>query len=173
YLTAGARQISQSERAGLTSDFLCKYGSCWSWRRPASVPYPQVWLTCTGKKALPNEKIPKFRIQDATEDMHEELVGYMRNIFAREENLCGTMKLADDPVSMNDFEVKGEAAGPVMRFVYEFALKYVNIFEIYGVDEYMSAFGLFVHPDFRDQGLAVHLLKPDFPWQKLLGSRPQ
>ncbi|PSN30583.1 hypothetical protein C0J52_27351 [Blattella germanica] len=223
-----------------------------SWRRPTSVPYPQVWLTCTGKKPLANGKIPKFRIQDATEDMHEDLVGYMCNIFARDEHLCRTMKIADDPVSIKEFEeiwrkflnfnitvvalleedepseekrpriagcnilgvtrktdpklepnsvkdepseekrpriagcnilgvnrktdpkldpnsFKGEAARPVMRFIFDFALKDVDVFEIYGVDEYMSAFGLFVHPDFRGQGLAVPLLKARFPLAKALG----
>ena len=73
------------------------------------------------------------------------------------------------PVLYFVFQFKGKASGPCARFVVDFGLKDVDIFNLYGVEEYMSAFGLFVHPDFRGQGLAVHLLKARFPLAKALG----
>ncbi|PSN30584.1 hypothetical protein C0J52_27352 [Blattella germanica] len=191
-----------------------------AWKRPASLPYPTVWLKCIGKKPLADGKVPKFRIQCATEDMYDEILDYMCNIFSRDEHLSATMKVADDPVSIKESRVqwfrylkmnisvvallevdeisesrkrpriagfnilgisrktdpkftsdmvKGEAAGPVMRFIFDYALKDVDIFEMYGVDEFMSALGLFVHPDFRGQGLAYHLIRARFPLAKALG----
>ncbi|PSN32095.1 hypothetical protein C0J52_23915 [Blattella germanica] len=199
---------------------LCNDGSQSEWKRPESVPYPSVWLRCTGKKPMADGKIPKFRIQDVTEDMYEEIVGYMCNIFLRDENLTSAMRVVDDPASIKDYEgmfrkylkynitvvavienddsqetekrgriagcnilgvtrktdpqltsdmFKGKASGPCARFVVDFGLKDVDIFNLYGVEEYMSAFGLFVHPDFRGQGLAVHLLKARFPLAQALG----
>ncbi|PSN32093.1 hypothetical protein C0J52_23916, partial [Blattella germanica] len=191
----------------------------WKWLE-ATLPYPTVWLHCTGKKPLGNGKLPKFRIQCATEDMYEEILNYMCNIFSREEHLSASMKIADDPIAVKEaraiwmkylkmnisvvalleddeilnpnkssrivgFNILGiskktdpkftsdmvetETTGPVMRFIFDFALKDVDIFEMYGVDEYMSALGLFVHPDFRGQGLAYHLIRARFPLAKALG----
>jgi GNAT superfamily N-acetyltransferase len=46
---------------------------------------------------------------------------------------------------------------------------YVNIFEKYGVTEFLSAFGLYVHPDFRGQGLGTEILKARKQLGKALG----
>jgi GNAT superfamily N-acetyltransferase len=46
---------------------------------------------------------------------------------------------------------------------------YVNIFEKYGVTEFLSAFGLYVHPDFRGQGLGTEILKTRTILGKALG----
>ena len=46
---------------------------------------------------------------------------------------------------------------------------YVNVFEMYGVTEFLSAFGLYVHPDFRRQGLGTEILKARTNLGKALG----
>ena len=56
-----------------------------------------------------------------------------------------------------------------MNFILNIALKDVDICELFGVDKYMSAFGLLVHPDFRGQGLSEQLIKARFPLGRALG----
>ena len=46
---------------------------------------------------------------------------------------------------------------------------YVNIFETYGVTEFLTAFGLYVHPDFRGQGLGTEILRTRKNLGKALG----
>jgi GNAT superfamily N-acetyltransferase len=50
-----------------------------------------------------------------------------------------------------------------------FAINYVNVFERFGVTEYLSAFGLVVHPDYRGQGLGEEILKARTSLGKALG----
>ena len=54
---------------------------------------------------MPDGKIPKFRIQCITEDMFEEIVDLMCNIFARDEFTCAATNLIGDPVSLDEFKV--------------------------------------------------------------------
>jgi GNAT superfamily N-acetyltransferase len=46
---------------------------------------------------------------------------------------------------------------------------YVNMFEKYGVTEVLSAFGLYIHPDFRGQGLGTEILRTRTNLGKALG----
>lgn len=60
------------------------------WKRPESVPVPQVWRRFQGKKPMgKNNKIPKFRVQDLTEDLRETVVNSMLTFFLRDEPTCG------------------------------------------------------------------------------------
>jgi GNAT superfamily N-acetyltransferase len=45
----------------------------------------------------------------------------------------------------------------------------VNVYERYGVEEYLSAMGLCVDPVFRGQGLGLELLKARFDLGKAVG----
>jgi GNAT superfamily N-acetyltransferase len=51
----------------------------------------------------------------------------------------------------------------------EYISNYVNMFEKYGVTEFLSAFGLYVHPDFRGQGLGTEILRTRTDLGKALG----
>ena len=53
---------------------------------------------------MPDGKIPKFRIQCITEDMFDEVLDMMCNIFARDELTCSRVKLEEDPVSLDEFK---------------------------------------------------------------------
>jgi GNAT superfamily N-acetyltransferase len=50
-----------------------------------------------------------------------------------------------------------------------YACNYVNIFEKYGVTEFLTGFGLYVHPDFRGQGLGTEILRTRTNFDKALG----
>lgn len=51
----------------------------------------------------------------------------------------------------------------------QYISNYVNVFEKYGVTEFLSAFGLYVHPDFRGQGLGTEILRTRTNLGKALG----
>lgn len=53
--------------------------------------------------------------------------------------------------------------------VIEFSTKEYNIFEKYNVDQYLTAFGLCVNPDYRGRGIATEMLKARAPILKALG----
>nr|CAD7260531.1 unnamed protein product [Timema shepardi] len=73
------------------------------WERPDSVPFPSVWRRYEGTK-MTNGKIPKFSIEDLTEDYVEEVIEHMSNIFLRDETICGASRLSDDPVSLAEIQ---------------------------------------------------------------------
>lgn len=58
------------------------------WERPASVPIPTVWEVYESDKPMPNGKIPRFRIQDYTEDWRDDIFHIMMNYFYTEEPLA-------------------------------------------------------------------------------------
>lgn len=60
------------------------------WKRPESVPIPTVWRRFEGKKPLgKNGKIPKFKIQDFTEDYRDIILKHMVKHFLRDEPVSG------------------------------------------------------------------------------------
>jgi hypothetical protein len=73
------------------------------WKRPESVPFPTVWRRCVGKKKTEDGRILRFRIQDVTEDMHEELIDMMTTHFLRDEPLCASQNVLADPTSVKEF----------------------------------------------------------------------
>lgn len=74
------------------------------WKRPDSVPVPQIWRRFEGKRPVgKNGKIPKFRIQDMTDDMREMVIDHMCTIFLRDEPTCQNKNLKDDPVTVKEF----------------------------------------------------------------------
>jgi GNAT superfamily N-acetyltransferase len=56
-------------------------------------------------------------------------------------------------------QFSGVAMKRMIRDGFQYVGSYVNIFEKYGVTEFLSAFGLYVHPDFRGQGLGTEILR--------------
>nr|CAD7569782.1 unnamed protein product [Timema californicum] len=74
------------------------------WKRPDSVPFPSVWRRYEGTKKMPTGNIPKFSIEDLTEDYVEEVIEHMSSIFLRDETVCSTSKLCEDPVSLAEIQ---------------------------------------------------------------------
>ncbi|XP_069669115.1 uncharacterized protein [Periplaneta americana] len=179
-------------------------GEISTWSRPSSVPFPTVWRKYEGTSQMADGKKPKFVIQDLTEDLLEDVIELMCFTFCKEESIFGSVRITEDPVSLNELgeffrrmwrdkvavvallddgssnpriagfnmlcicrkqdkfcidDYKGPALRTVLRDLLGYAANYVNIFEHYDVKEYLGAFGLFVHPDFRRQGLAAELLR--------------
>ena len=73
------------------------------WTRPNEVPYPNVWRRFEGKREIDGVK-PRFRIQDVTEDLEDEIVEHMSTVFLRDEPMCSSVGIADDPVSLKEFQ---------------------------------------------------------------------
>nr|CAD7412219.1 unnamed protein product [Timema poppensis] len=74
------------------------------WERPDSVPFPSVWRRYEGTKKMTTGTIPKFSIEDLTEDYVEEVIEHMSSIFLRDETVCSTSKLCEDPVSLAEIQ---------------------------------------------------------------------
>ncbi|XP_077293668.1 uncharacterized protein LOC143916436 [Arctopsyche grandis] len=51
--------------------------------RPASVEFPQVWRRF--ERTLPDGTVKKFKIQDVTEDMYDDVMFFMEENFLKEE----------------------------------------------------------------------------------------
>lgn len=52
-------------------------------RRPSCIPYPQVWSRF--EKTIKNEYTMKFKVQDLTEDMHFEVLEFMKKYYMKDE----------------------------------------------------------------------------------------
>ncbi|PSN38573.1 hypothetical protein C0J52_19757 [Blattella germanica] len=182
------------------------------WSRPKSAPVPTVWRRFTGLKKMEDGTIPKFRIQDVPDDMHEDVIEFMTKHFFRDEVTCECLHLLEDEVSMREFQdvyreiltehvalvafldddnepgvkpkiagcnltaaahrsekFKGRVMRTVMRDLYEDIGKAVNVYDIFGVDEYMTALGLCVDPIYRGQGLGLEILKARTELGKAIG----
>lgn len=57
----------------------------------------------------------------------------------------------------------------MVKYVIQNVSNTVNVFERYGVDVYMTAFGLCVDPEFRCQGLGLEILRARFDLAKAVG----
>jgi GNAT superfamily N-acetyltransferase len=66
-------------------------------------------------------------------------------------------------------QFRGAAMKAMARDGMQYAFNYVNIFERYGVTEFLAALGLVVHPDYRGQGLGAEILKTRTSLGKALG----
>ncbi|PSN36462.1 hypothetical protein C0J52_18344 [Blattella germanica] len=73
------------------------------WTRPNDFPYPNVWRWHEGKKEIEG-KTPRFRIQDASEEYHDEIIEHMSTVFLIDEPICSSVGIADDPVSLKEFQ---------------------------------------------------------------------
>lgn len=51
----------------------------------------------------------------------------------------------------------------------EYCIKQFNVFEAYKTDQYLSAYGLCVNPEFRGRGIATEMLKARIPIMTALG----
>lgn len=71
---------------------------------------------------------------------------------------CVTSK--DDKMTYEEF--KGRCIRTVVKYALEKPSEMANVFETYGVNEYMTALGLCVDPLFRGQGLGLEILKARF-----------
>ncbi|XP_037025059.1 uncharacterized protein LOC119066601 [Bradysia coprophila] len=69
--------------------------------RPASVPYPNVWLTFEAPDD--NGDLVQYRIQDLPEDRFEDAVKHMQANFLLDESLCRARNMANDEQTVIDF----------------------------------------------------------------------
>uniref|UniRef100_A0A7G3B292 N-acetyltransferase domain-containing protein n=1 Tax=Lutzomyia longipalpis TaxID=7200 RepID=A0A7G3B292_LUTLO len=67
-----------------------------TWKRPENVAFPQVWLTFEAKDP-DTGKIVKYRVQDLPEDRFDEVLNLMSTIFLRDETMCRSLDILNDP----------------------------------------------------------------------------
>ncbi|XP_077299160.1 uncharacterized protein LOC143920245 isoform X1 [Arctopsyche grandis] len=72
------------------------------WRRPSCIPYPQVWRRF--EKTIKNGKKLKFKVQDLTEDMHYEVLEFMKKYYMKDEPWSANAGTANDSVAIQMFE---------------------------------------------------------------------
>jgi hypothetical protein len=53
---------------------------------------------------MENGTVPKFRIQDIPEDMHEDIVNFMTTHFCRDEATCTSLGFLEDAVSVLELQ---------------------------------------------------------------------
>ncbi|XP_049834054.1 arylalkylamine N-acetyltransferase 1-like [Schistocerca gregaria] len=77
-----------------------------TWKRPADVPFPQVWARCEGKTTLADGSKLLYRIQDITPEMHEEILDKLMMVhFVRDEDLSKTINLIGDKTSLEELRM--------------------------------------------------------------------
>lgn len=60
-----------------------------SWKRPESVPFPNVWARFEGRIPIDGKPL-KYRIQDVTDDLVEPVVDHMCRYFLVREILAAS-----------------------------------------------------------------------------------
>ncbi|XP_031345480.1 uncharacterized protein LOC116172411 isoform X2 [Photinus pyralis] len=70
-----------------------------NWTRPQSVAFPKVWRRFKGLREI-NGTVPSFWIQDIPENERENVVNFMTDGFCKEETLCKSLGLLNDPESV-------------------------------------------------------------------------
>nr|CAD7407023.1 unnamed protein product [Timema cristinae] len=118
-ISPAARESSASSSSSLAAACIPSQATSWitednffsfcrmansPWKRPDSVPFPSVWRRYKGTKKMPTGNIPMFSIEDLTEDYVEEVIEHMSSIFLRDETVCSTSKLCEDPVSLAEIQ---------------------------------------------------------------------
>lgn len=59
------------------------------WERPKDLPYPMVWRKFT--RTMSDGQEHKFRIQDAAQDMFDEIYDLFKVHFMTEEPICSIL----------------------------------------------------------------------------------
>ena len=66
------------------------------------------------------------------------------------------------------FQIKNKTVRTIVKDL-AYAATLVNVYERYGVDKFVNAMGLCVHPKFRGQGLGLEIMKSRFDMMKGVG----
>ncbi|XP_012271021.1 uncharacterized protein LOC105694697 isoform X2 [Orussus abietinus] len=74
-----------------------------SWKRPAG-PL-KVWQVIESKKQSHNGQPLKFSIQDVPKDRYDDVISHMCQNFARDETICKSFNVVNDPVALEDFRL--------------------------------------------------------------------
>ncbi|XP_055586721.1 uncharacterized protein LOC129739333 [Uranotaenia lowii] len=178
------------------------------WKRPSTIAFPSIWHSF--KASDPYDGQPTtYRIQDLPPNRWDDAIDHMCEYFLRDEPICASLQLADDPVAVRELRaiwskvVEQKCAvvcfkedseeiialnmlnvvskefqepivlkSPTARVFVNSTLHMTakgDLFNRYGVDHYLSAWGLSVHPKFRGLGLATEVIRTRIPLAKTFG----
>ncbi|XP_044019273.1 uncharacterized protein LOC122859654 [Aphidius gifuensis] len=154
-----------------------------TWKRPSGPVH--IWKKINIHDTNNVER--KFTIQEISSDQYEEVVNHMSNIYTRYEPMTSCYNLAEDEKSLKDFQdiwnvmlqqgisiaayetidesktsILAGFQGESSKILFDFQNKCyekLDPHELYGVDEYLGAFGLSVDLNYRQLGLGKILLE--------------
>ncbi|XP_077299189.1 uncharacterized protein LOC143920257 isoform X2 [Arctopsyche grandis] len=184
-----------------------------NWRRPESVSHPQVWLRF--ERTTKDGKLLKFKVQDVTDDRHDDVLDFMLKYYMKEEPWSSNAGVSKDPISLEVYRgyvrqyvfpqkatviclldeddgnsssdiigcnllgvsckkdeadysqfIKSKQTADLLLIYSEFKKYCPDPFEKYNVEEYLGAFGLCVHPDFRGLNISTEILRARIPLLK-------
>ncbi|PNF19851.1 hypothetical protein B7P43_G12512 [Cryptotermes secundus] len=131
-------------------------------------------VTCACVRIL-EDPVSTAELQDIWRMMLKQNVSLVAIVGHNEEENppkiagCNIMGVSFKDENHTSDMFKGLRLRNISRFVLDLVSERVNMYEHYGVEEYMSALGLCVDPVFRCQGLGLELLKARFDLGKAVG----
>ncbi|CRK88579.1 CLUMA_CG002402, isoform A [Clunio marinus] len=138
-----------------------------------------------------SDSIVEFRVQDLPEEYFEQAIEFMIKYFVPDETFCTSKDVMNKPSTLEHFKhfwqntaseklsigcFKGDELFKDEDFIdimepMIFYSKMFDVFSNYKVDEYLTAYGLCVNPEYRGRGIATEILKARIPYMKALGLR--
>lgn len=74
-----------------------------TWERPEHVPFPHTWHTFQARDPKANDDhLISYRVQDLPLERIEDAIGHMCTHFLRDEPICRSLNLANDPVGVRE-----------------------------------------------------------------------
>uniref|UniRef100_A0A182QW05 N-acetyltransferase domain-containing protein n=1 Tax=Anopheles farauti TaxID=69004 RepID=A0A182QW05_9DIPT len=164
------------------------------WKRPENVPYPNVWWSFEATDPDRDDgALVTYRVEDLTEDRYEDAIKLYTEHFLDDEPLCAYGRVRHNELSYEEIVkfwnyvfdehitiacykegskelIKSESMQKLVA-VNEYMTDTVNLFEKFGVDKYLTAYGLSVNGRYRGRGIATEILKARRPICRAFGLR--
>ncbi|XP_065202222.1 uncharacterized protein LOC135832712 isoform X2 [Planococcus citri] len=81
--------------------------SWYKWKRPTSIPYPNIWHRFTSKTK--DGKVYNIKIVDLSADRFEEIMEFSKEYFFSREPICVSSKVVEDERTMHNLQSKHRA----------------------------------------------------------------
>ncbi|XP_062564495.1 uncharacterized protein LOC134227163 [Armigeres subalbatus] len=77
-----------------------------AWNRPDHVPFPHTWHTFQARDpTAADDRLINYRVQDLPPERAEDAVRHMCTYFLKDEPICRSLKLVDDPVGVREMSL--------------------------------------------------------------------
>ncbi|XP_058456518.1 uncharacterized protein LOC131433920 [Malaya genurostris] len=178
------------------------------WTRPEKPAIPNVWYTFQAKDA-DSDHLVTYRVEDLTEDRHEDMIQHYLDNFLDDEPFCQNKQISKDELALKemrsfyqwcfnermtivcykngsdeiiggnllhvkgyeklaDFDLKSESIRDII-LANDYMTDQFKIHEHYGVDQYLTAYGLAINRCYRGRGIATEMLKARVPMCRTFG----